>query len=153
MVVEEREVTVFCDMHAHFRVKEAFMYCCSLYYDNVMYDSRSKNAFLRVLPLLLSQRNSNFSFNESKFRMEKFKESTARIVLFREFGILNCVTLENSFLYKKLTEVEFVEEEKSSADEIPEEISPKSIPCAEVDDEMVRVEPQSPVQESALEDP
>lgn len=34
--------------------------------------------------------------------MEKFKESTARIVLFKEFGILNNVTLENSFLYKKI---------------------------------------------------
>ena len=33
--------------------------------------------------------------------MEKFKESSARIVLFREFGILNSATLENSFLYRK----------------------------------------------------
>ena len=43
--------------------------------------------------------------------MEKFKESTARIVLFREFGILNCVTLENSFIYRKRTEIEVDEEE------------------------------------------
>jgi len=33
--------------------------------------------------------------------MEKFKESTARIVLFREFGIINSFTLENSFLTSK----------------------------------------------------
>ncbi len=32
--------------------------------------------------------------------MEKYKESTARIVLFREFGILNSFTLENSFMSK-----------------------------------------------------
>jgi len=38
--------------------------------------------------------------------MEKFKESSARIVLFREFGILNSFTLENSFIYKKRIEVE-----------------------------------------------
>lgn len=106
MVVEEREIPAFCDLHAHFRIKEAFMYCCSLLYDNVMYDSRSKNAFLRVFPLLLSQRNSLFSFKESKFRMEKFKESSARIVLFRECGILNSITLENSFIYKKKIEID-----------------------------------------------
>jgi hypothetical protein len=47
--------------------------------------------------------------------MEKFKESTARIVLFKEFGILNCVTLENSFIYKKIIEIEI------DADESKEE--------------------------------
>lgn len=30
--------------------------------------------------------------------MEKYKESTARIVMFREFGVINSFTLENSFL-------------------------------------------------------
>ena len=54
MICEEREVAIFCDIHGHFRVKEAFMYCCSLQFDSIMYDSRSKNAFLRVMPLLLS---------------------------------------------------------------------------------------------------
>lgn len=39
--------------------------------------------------------------------MEKFKESSARIVLFREFGIINSATLENSFLYRKTVEVEY----------------------------------------------
>jgi hypothetical protein len=43
--------------------------------------------------------------------MEKFKESTARIVLFREFGILNSVTLENSFIYRNKTEIELEDEE------------------------------------------
>lgn len=66
------------------------------------------------MPLLLSQKNNHFSFKESKFRMEKFKESTARIVLFREFGILNCVTLENSFIYKKRIEIDVDEPEEDS---------------------------------------
>jgi hypothetical protein len=30
--------------------------------------------------------------------MEKYKESTARIVMFREFGIANSFTVENSFI-------------------------------------------------------
>ena len=44
--------------------------------------------------------------------MEKFKESSARIVLFKEFGILNCVTLENSFIFRKKIEVECESEEE-----------------------------------------
>ena len=54
MVCEDREVPIFIDMHSHFRIKEPFMYCCSMLFDSVMFDSKSKNAFLRVLPLLLS---------------------------------------------------------------------------------------------------
>lgn len=38
--------------------------------------------------------------------MEKFKESTARIVMFREFGVLNSFTLENSFLKSLIIKVE-----------------------------------------------
>ena len=45
--------------------------------------------------------------------MEKYKESSARIVLFREFGILNSATLENSFLYRKMVEVEYDSDEDS----------------------------------------
>lgn len=112
MVCEDREVPIYIDMHSHFRIKEPFMYCCNMLFDNIMFDSRSKNAFLRVLPLLLSQKNQIFSFKESSFRMEKFKESSARIVLFKEFGILNSVTLENAFLFKKKVEVEYESDEE-----------------------------------------
>ena len=40
-------------------------------------------------------------------------------MLFREFGILNSATLENSFLYKKNIEIEYEssEEESLSLDE------------------------------------
>ena len=39
-----------------------------------------------------------FRFFSSKFRIEKSKEKTARVVLWREFNIMNCFTLEASFL-------------------------------------------------------
>jgi len=38
-----------------------------------------------------------FRFYACKFRIEKSKEKTARVVLWREFNILNCFTLEASF--------------------------------------------------------
>ncbi len=55
MLSEEREVTIFCDSHAHFRKRDAFMYCCAMPSDStVYYEGRLKNALLRVFPLLLS---------------------------------------------------------------------------------------------------
>ena len=50
------------------------------------------------MPLLISQKNAQFSFKDSRFKMEKYKESSARIVVFREFSVLNSFTLEGSFL-------------------------------------------------------
>jgi len=39
-----------------------------------------------------------FRYFASRFKIEKSKEKTARVVLHREFNIMNCFTLEASFL-------------------------------------------------------
>lgn len=39
-----------------------------------------------------------FRFFASRFKIVKSKEKTARVVLHREFNIMNCFTLEASFL-------------------------------------------------------
>ena len=46
---------------------------------------------------MLSQKNKLFSFNDCKFANEREKESTARLVMFREFQVLNSYTLESTF--------------------------------------------------------
>ena len=51
----------------------------------------------KVLPKLLDERTQMFRFYSCKFRIEKNKVRTSRVVLFREFGIMNCFTLEVSF--------------------------------------------------------
>lgn len=38
-----------------------------------------------------------FSFQDCKFANESSKDSTARMVIFRELGILNSYTLESTF--------------------------------------------------------
>jgi len=38
-----------------------------------------------------------FRFYSCKFRIQRSKEKTARVVLWREFNIMNCFTLESSF--------------------------------------------------------
>ena len=38
-----------------------------------------------------------FNFNDCSFYIHKSKESTGRVVVFREYGIVNSFTLECSF--------------------------------------------------------
>ena len=38
-----------------------------------------------------------FSFSDCVFGLQKAKESTARIVLYKEMGVINSFTLESSF--------------------------------------------------------
>ena len=42
-------------------------------------------------------KNPLYKFKECRFRIEKSKESTARVVVFRDFNIMNSFTLECSF--------------------------------------------------------
>ena len=47
------------------------------------------------------QKNNIFSLSDCHFGMEKCKESTARVVVFKELNIMNSFTLEVSFFGKK----------------------------------------------------
>lgn len=52
----------------------------------------------RVFPFLVSKAAPDaFSFADCNFRVQKSKESTARVVGWRELGLLNSLTLEASF--------------------------------------------------------
>jgi len=43
-----------------------------------------------------------FSYKDCKFANEKEKDTTARLVLFKEFGILNSYTLESTYFGSEL---------------------------------------------------
>ena len=95
----ERKITLYCDMHGHSRKQNAFFYGCT--YKNYEAEGRMKNAQLRILPLLCCHKNSSYNFAGCSFKIEKCKETTARIVLFREYNIMNSFTLECSFFGKQ----------------------------------------------------
>ncbi|CAG9335829.1 unnamed protein product [Blepharisma stoltei] len=95
MFSEDMEVVMYCDIHGHSMKKNVFMYsCCSVGRE---IEDRRNNVLIKMIPLLLAEKNKIFSFKDSKFRIEKCKESTARIVIFREINLLNSYTLECSF--------------------------------------------------------
>jgi hypothetical protein len=89
---EDRELVLYCDMHGHSRSSNIFIYGCD--------DPRGENPnrlLARVFPHLLWKSCSYFSFKDCNFKIQRSKESTARVVVHRELGVMNSFTLEASF--------------------------------------------------------
>lgn len=61
-----------------------------------MFQHRHNN-LIRVIPYILSQKNNLFSLKDCKFANERDKDSTARMVMFKELGVVNSYTLESTF--------------------------------------------------------
>ncbi|KAJ2995417.1 Cytosolic carboxypeptidase 2 [Globomyces sp. JEL0801] len=83
--LETREIAMYCDFHGH-------------------------NCVEKVFPLMLSKAEPDlFFFKRCQFRLQKRKEGTSRfkIVLFKEFNILNSFTLEASFCGSDINGNEF----------------------------------------------
>mmetsp|Transcript_47300 Transcript_47300/g.86861 ORF Transcript_47300/g.86861 Transcript_47300/m.86861 type:complete len:756 (-) Transcript_47300:91-2358(-) len=86
-LIEDRDVILYIDLHGHSLKRNVFMYgnseACSL---------REK-----VFPRLLSKNSDYFQFDDCCWKVQKGKESTARVVVYRELQIINSFTLEASF--------------------------------------------------------
>ncbi|XP_013861062.1 cytosolic carboxypeptidase 2 [Austrofundulus limnaeus] len=90
-LMAETEVVLYCDFHGHNRKNNVFMYGCNSRGD------ASLNLQERVFPLMMSKNASNkFSFRSCNFRVQKSKEGTGRVVMWR-LGIRNSYTMEASF--------------------------------------------------------
>jgi hypothetical protein len=96
---QERKVFLYSDLHGHSRKQNAFFYGCC--YKNYEQEGRVKNAHLRLIPLMCCQKSKLFSLKNCRFQIERSKESTARVVIFKEYNIMNSFTLECSFYGKE----------------------------------------------------
>ena len=83
------------DYHGHSWKKNSFIYACNQKGND--FENWRKNALINVFPLLLGRINPVFAFKDCRFNIEKCKESTARVVCFWEFNILNSFTIETTF--------------------------------------------------------
>jgi predicted nucleic acid-binding Zn finger protein len=52
---------------------------------------------LKMLPKLLHQSAPAFSLNSCSFVVEKVKETTARVVIWRQLGVVRSYTMESSY--------------------------------------------------------
>jgi cytosolic carboxypeptidase protein 2/3 len=78
-------------MHGHSRKKNVFIYGPQVPLHSDKYYK------MRIIPKLISEETSKFRYPSCRFKMERSKMKTARIVLWREFAIENCFTFEASF--------------------------------------------------------
>lgn len=79
---------MICDMHGHSRKSNVFMYGCNI---------PSDPAACKVFPYIVSKVSSVFSFEGCRFGVQKDKESTLRISLFKELKLPTVFTCEASF--------------------------------------------------------
>ncbi|XP_042276704.1 cytosolic carboxypeptidase 1 isoform X1 [Thunnus maccoyii] len=98
----QRAPLVFCDYHGHSRKKNVFMYGCSVK-ETVWQSSISATSSdlqedlgYRALPKILSQIAPAFSMGSCSFVVERSKESTARVVVWREIGVQRSYTMEST---------------------------------------------------------
>ena len=89
-VQNERGLVLFCDLHGHSRKQNVFMYGCN---------KKDNPGECRIFPYILSKINPYFSFEYSRFGVQKSKEATARVALYKEFKntVPNIYTMESSF--------------------------------------------------------
>lgn len=86
---QDRGVALFCDLHGHSRTQNAFVYGCR---------SLELPESTKLFPYILSKLNNFFLFEKSKYGMQKSKETTARVSLFREMQHTPAIyTLEATF--------------------------------------------------------
>ncbi|XP_045681114.1 cytosolic carboxypeptidase 2 [Phyllostomus hastatus] len=89
-LLEEREVLLYCDFHGHSRKNNIFLYGCNN-------SDRKYWLHERVFPLMLSKNApEKFSFHSCNFKVQKSKEGTGRVVMWR-MGVLNSYTMESTF--------------------------------------------------------
>jgi hypothetical protein len=82
-------VSLYVDIHGHSRKCNMFMYGCSSKHPGL----RLKE---RVFPFLLHNESLMFSYDDCNFKVQRCKESAARVVSWRELAIPNSYTLEMS---------------------------------------------------------
>ncbi|CAN2387188.1 protein side chain deglutamylation [Pristimantis euphronides] len=93
-VMEEREILLYCDLHGHNRKQNVFMYGCK---GRVAHNGGESRLCECIFPFMFSKISpEKFSFSGSKFKVQKNKQGTGRVVMWK-MGIRNSYTLEATF--------------------------------------------------------
>ncbi|GAB1600068.1 cytosolic carboxypeptidase 1-like isoform X2 [Argonauta hians] len=95
---------IYCDLHGHSQKKNIFMYGCSALKswlgsdsDNPTYHQWGEDISYQILPYILNQNSPAFSLQDSHFHVEEIKETSARVVVWRQMGIINSYCMESTF--------------------------------------------------------
>ena len=92
--VENKKILIYCDIHCHSKKKNSFLYGCNIAGEGAAFSTWTQ---VRLLPRLLAHRSKYISLPSCRFGVEACKVGTARVVVWKEFQVMNSFTLENSF--------------------------------------------------------
>ncbi|XP_065207414.1 cytosolic carboxypeptidase 1-like isoform X3 [Planococcus citri] len=90
---------IFCDFHGHSRKKNVFLFGCSNQESWLESDRNLPNVGIEhlLLPHLMENCSPAFSSELCNYRVERSRESTARVTVWREFGVRRSYTMETSY--------------------------------------------------------
>ncbi|XP_066949748.1 cytosolic carboxypeptidase 1-like isoform X2 [Macrobrachium rosenbergii] len=95
--VAKQKVRVFCDFHGHSRQKNVFMYGCSRLQSWWPGDKDTPDSpDFMLLPRLAQNCMGTFSLRDCHFQIERAREATARVAVWRQFDIPMSYTMEAS---------------------------------------------------------
>jgi cytosolic carboxypeptidase protein 2/3 len=95
---QDREMILFCDLHGHSRKKNLFIYGnMSNPKKDKEIDTPNDEENVKLFPFIMSKICKEFSYKQCKFKVQRHKESTARIAMWRMLPTNNVFTLEASF--------------------------------------------------------
>ena len=89
--IESRKIFLYVDVHGHSRKNNVFMYGCRN-------PKNSTDKTMKVFPMIMAKNHSSFSYDDWNFNIQKDKETTGRVVVNRDYNVVNSFTLEASFL-------------------------------------------------------
>ncbi|KAK4871893.1 hypothetical protein RN001_016017 [Aquatica leii] len=92
-------VAAFIDIHGHSKKKSVFLYGCNpkLSWDKIDKKKGDSSDLLSMTPTTIHTINPNMQLSSCQNRIRKHKESTARVVFWREFDIEHSYTLECTY--------------------------------------------------------
>jgi hypothetical protein len=83
----QRDIAFICDFHGHIGAFNSFFYC----------NHKENRRQCSLFPFICSKVSKIISYNQSNFKMPRYKKGTGRMNLFYELNLNNIVTLETSF--------------------------------------------------------
>lgn len=87
-LANDREMILYCDLHGHSRRKNVFIYGNT---NNQIQEE------VKLFPFIMSKICPDFWYKYSKFKVQRHKQSTARIAMWKNLPTDNVFTLEASF--------------------------------------------------------
>eukprot|EP01022_Parablepharisma_sp_SALTPOND_P016669 TRINITY_DN249_c1_g2_i2.p1 TRINITY_DN249_c1_g2~~TRINITY_DN249_c1_g2_i2.p1 ORF type:complete len:550 (-),score=29.03 TRINITY_DN249_c1_g2_i2:2303-3952(-) len=91
LVANNKEIYVYCDLHGHSKLLNSFIYACHKVSGTFCPWSK-----VRLLPRILAKKSHLLDYHKCRFKVEQEKLNTARVIIWKEFKVVNSFTLESS---------------------------------------------------------